>query len=94
MTEPSAHNRGASATKVFCSDRLVHKKTNKIKKTPINWGITISENPSVFIKKYKKNCSYSSGKYKENGNIRCIDAEILAISYAIDGCRILIILKK
>ena len=37
---------------------------------------------------------YNSGKYKENGNISSIDAEVLAITYAIDSFRILIISKK
>ena len=49
--------------------------------------------------KYSQNdlaniCRYSSGKYKEKGNINCIDAEVLAIIYALNSFRIFIISKK
>ena len=37
---------------------------------------------------------YRSGKYKEKGNISSVNAEVLAITYAIDNFRILIISKK
>ena len=45
-------------------------------------------------KNTEKMCRYSSGKYKEKRNISSIDAEVLAIIYAIDRFRILIISKK
>ena len=45
-------------------------------------------------KNIEKICRYSSGKYKEKGNINSIDAEILAVTYAIDSFRIFIIPKK
>ena len=45
-------------------------------------------------KNTEKIYKYNSGKYKENGNISSIDAEVLTITYAIDSFRILIISKK
>ena len=45
-------------------------------------------------KNIEKIYRYSSGKYKEKGNISSIDAKVLAITYAIDSFRILIISKK
>ena len=45
-------------------------------------------------KNTEKICRYNNGKYKEKGNISNIDAEILAITYAIDIFRILIIPNK
>ena len=45
-------------------------------------------------KNTKQICKYSSGKYKEKGNITREDAEILATTYTINSFRILIIPKK
>ena len=61
----------------------------------LGWGTILLAKPHKYsTKNTKKICRYSSGKYKEKGNISSIDAEILAITYAIDSFRILIIPKK
>ena len=61
----------------------------------IGWGAVLLAKPHKYsAKNTEKICRYSSGKYKEKGNISSIDAEVLAIIYAIDSFRILIISKK
>ena len=61
----------------------------------MGWGAILLAKPHKYsTKNTEKICRYSSGKYKEKGNISSIDAEVLAITYAIDSFRILIISKK
>ena len=61
----------------------------------LGWGAVLLAKPHKYLaKNTEKICRYSSGKYKEKGNISSIDAEVLAIIYAIDSFRILIISKK
>ena len=61
----------------------------------LGWGAVLLAKPHKYsAKNTEKICRYSSGKYKEKGNISSIDAEVLAIIYAIDSFRILIISKK
>ena len=58
-------------------------------------GVVLLAKPHKYsAKNTEKICRYSSGKYKENGNISNIDAKVLAITYAIDSFKILIISKK
>ena len=57
-------------------------------------GVLLAKPHKYSAKNTEKICRYSSGKYKEKGNISSIDAEVLAIIYAIDSFRILIISKK
>ena len=61
----------------------------------LGWGAVLLAKPHKYsTKNIEKICRYSSGKYKEKGKISSIDAEILAITYAIDSFRILIISKN
>ena len=61
----------------------------------LGWGAILLAKPhKCSTKNTKKICRYSSGKYKEKCNISSIDAEVLAITYAIDSFIILIISKK
>ena len=57
-------------------------------------AVLLAKSHKFSAKITKKICRYSSGKYKENGNISSIDTKVLAITYAIDSFRILIISKK
>ena len=61
----------------------------------LGWGAVLLAKPYKYsAKNTEKICRYSSGKYKENGNISSIYAGVLGITYAIDSFRILIISKK
>ena len=61
----------------------------------LGWGAVLLAKPHKYsAKNTEKICRYSNGKYKEKGNISNIDAEVLAITYAIDSFRLLIISKK
>ena len=57
-------------------------------------GVLLAKPHKYSAKNTENICRYSSGKYKKKGNISSIDAEVLAIIYAIDSFRILIISKK
>ncbi|KAL4579631.1 hypothetical protein LXL04_015785 [Taraxacum kok-saghyz] len=59
------------------------------------WGAVLCCKPNKFSEKsLERICRYNSGKYKEKGNISSIDAELLAISYALDSFELFIISKK
>lgn len=59
------------------------------------WGAILLCKPHKYAdKSSEKICRYSSGIYKEKGNITSIDAELLAINYALDSFEFFIISKK
>ena len=61
----------------------------------LGWRAVLLAKPHKYsAKNTEKICRYSSGKYKKKGNISSIDVEILAIAYATDSFRILIIPRK
>jgi hypothetical protein len=56
------------------------------------WGIILQSKPHKYSNKIEEQiCRYSSGKYREKGNINSIDAELLAICYALDSFCVFII---
>ena len=49
------------------------------------WGAVLLCKKDKYLPKNKEEiCQYASGKYKEKGNLSSIDAELLAIIYAIN----------
>ena len=59
------------------------------------WGAVLYCKPNKFSeKRLERICGYNSGKYKEKRNISSIDAELLAINYALDSFELFIISKK
>ena len=61
----------------------------------LGWGAVLLAKPHKYLeKKIEKICRYTSGKYKEKGNISSIDVEVLAIIYALDNFIIFIISKQ
>lgn len=58
------------------------------------WGAVLKAKPHKYsLVKEEKCCGYASGKYKEKGYIASIDAELLAVVYALDSFRLSIINK-
>lgn len=59
------------------------------------WGAILIKKPHKYSPaSEEKICRYSSGSYKEKGNISSIDAELLAVIYALDSFELFIISKK
>ena len=67
----------------------------KIDGCSFGWEAVLLAKPHKYsTKNAEKFYRYSSGKYKDKGNISSMDAKILVITYAIDSFRRLIIPKK
>lgn len=59
------------------------------------WGAVLYKKEHKYKdKKNEQVCRYASGKYKEKGNISSIDAELLAVGYALDAFNLFLISKK
>ena len=58
-------------------------------------GAVLKARPHKYSNKAEEHiCRYSSGQYKEKGLTSSIDQEILAVSYALDSFRLIILNKK
>jgi deoxyuridine 5'-triphosphate nucleotidohydrolase len=58
------------------------------------WGAVLKAKPHKYSEaKEEKICGYSSGKYKERGNMSSIDCELLAVIYALNSFKLSILGK-
>ena len=57
--------------------------------------VILKSKPNKYSPKNEEQiCRYSSGQYKENGLTSSIDQEILAVNYALDSFRLILLNKK
>ena len=60
----------------------------------LGWGAILLAKPNKYSRKEEEQiCRYASEKYKEKGNISSIDAELLAVKYALHNFILFIINK-
>ena len=58
------------------------------------WGAVLKARTNKYSnKKDERICAYQSGKYKEQGNMSSIDAEILVVIYGLNSFKIYILNK-